>query len=265
MHMFKSVQQKGAIHNMMTEWEAIGKRVSCRAYQEVQPGEEILRALAEKVDELNAASGLHMQLITADGTEIPLLKLSAAMFSGPVYTYAALVGQDSEEGSEKIGYYGEKLVLLATRLGLGTCWVAGTYDQKSVRAKVGEGEKLWDVVPIGLPVEKVPVKQRMIRASIRARDRKLEQFVESETPFADLPEWVKRGVEAVKLGPSAVNQQPVNIVWQDGRITAKLWKSGHGLAHNDMGIAKCQFEAGAASCGVKGRWAFGDGAEFVTE
>ena len=74
---------------------------------------------------------------------------------------------------------------------------------------------------------------------------------------------MKRGAEAVSLGPSAVNQQPFNVVWRDGRVFAKLWKNGHGLGCNDMGIAKKQFEVGAAACGVKGTWQFGDGGEFV--
>lgn len=247
---------------MLTEWEAIQKRVSCRAYQDRRIDGATLKQMEEKVQELNRASGLHFQFYTTRNAGEPALKLSPAMFSGNVYHYAALVGGEDPLSAEKVGYYGQKLVLYATRLGLGTCWVAGTYDANSIQVELAQGEKVWDVVPMGYPLEKTPMKQKMIRSGIRARDRKLEQFVESETAFAALPEWLQKAVEAVRLGPSAVNQQPVNIVCRDGTVRAKLWKSGHGLEFNDLGIAKCQFEAGAAAHGVRGAWDFGDGGEF---
>lgn len=246
----------------MTEWEAIQKRISCRSYQETPIDAEILKILEAMVDALNAESGLHIQLITSDGKNKPLLKLASAMFSGQVFTYAALVGGKDVISAEKIGYYGEKLVLKATQLGLGSCWVAGTFDAQSVCAEIGAEEKLWDVVPLGYPTEKIPVKQKMIRAGIRARDRKLAQFVDSELTFEQLPDWMQRAVEAVRMGPSAVNQQPVNFIYRDKKITAKLWKDSNAMVYNDLGIAKCQFETGAAAFGVQGHWDFGDGGEF---
>ena len=247
----------------MTQWEAVQTRISCRAYQETLLPGEVLGQLEEKIAALNAASGLRFCLCVSRDPEKPAVKLAGAMFSGRVTCCAALFGGEDDLSGEKVGYYGQELVLFATRLGLGTCWVAGTYDARSLSVAPGPGEKLWDVIPMGYAQEKTPRKQTMIRAAIRRRSRKLESFVESETPFADLPDWVKRGAEAVSLGPSAVNQQPFNVVWRDDRVFAKLWKNGHGLGCNDMGIAKKQFEVGAAACGVKGTWQFGDGGEFV--
>ena len=249
----------------MTQWQAVETRISCRAYQERFLPEELLAQLEEKVAALNAESGLRFCLCRSDDPEKPAVKLAGAMFSGRVYVAAALIGGEDALSAEKVGYYGQELVLFATQLGLGTCWVAGTYDPKSLSVAPGPGEKLWDVIPMGYAPEKTPRKQTMIRAAIRRKSRKLESFVESETPFDALPDWVKTGAQAVSLGPSAVNQQPVNILWKDGRAFAKLWKNGHGLGHNDLGIAKKQFEVGAAECGVKGAWQFGDGGEFLVE
>ena len=249
----------------MTEWEAIQTRISCRGYRETLLPEEVLAQLEEKLEALNAASGLRFCLCRSEDLAQPAVKLAGAMFSGRVYAAAALFGGEDALSAEKVGYYGEDLVLYATQLGLGTCWVAGTYDAKSLSAAPGPGEKLWSVIPLGYAPEKTPKKQSMIRAAIRRRSRKLESFVESETPFASLPEWVQKGAEAVSLGPSAVNQQPVNLLWREGRLFAKLLKDGHGLGHCDLGIAKKQFETGAAACGVRGTWQFGDGGEFVVE
>ena len=245
----------------MTEWEAIEKRISCRAYRDEPLPEDTVRLLEEKARALSEDSGIRI-CICAD-PEKPAVKLSAAMFSGRVYCCAALIGGSDPLSAERIGYYGQALVLYATQLGLGTCWVAGTFDRKSVDVSLAPGEKLWDVIPIGYAAEKTPKKQIMIRAAIRRKGRELEEFVESDLPFAELPDWVQRGAEAIRLGPSAVNQQPVNVLWENGCAKAKLRKRGHGLEYNDLGIAKKQFELGAASCGVRGTWEFGDGGAFA--
>lgn len=243
---------------MMTLWEAVEARISCRSYQEKPVDAETKAKLAECIAALNEESGLRFQLMEGD----PAVKLAETMFAGKVTLCAALVGGEDPISAEKLGYYGEKFVLYATQLGLGTCWVAGTYDRNSVSPVVEAGEKLWDVIPLGWPTEKQPMKQKMIRAAIRKRDRKIEAFLESELSFAQCPDWVRKGIEAMLKGPSAVNQQPVNIQYKDGRVFARLWKDGMGLQFNDMGIAKAQFEVGAAEMGVQGKWDFGDGGEF---
>lgn len=244
---------------MITEWEASEKRISCRAFQDRQIETDILNKLKDCIKALNAASGLRFQLFASDS---PSIRMNAAMFSGPIYTYAALVGIDTPEDAEKVGYYGQQLVLYATQLGLGTCWVAGTYDHDSIAPVLSEGEKVWDVIPMGYAAEKMPMKQKMIRSSIRARSRKRESFLVGDS---DAPDWVWAGIEAIMKGPSAVNQQPVNILRQDGKAYAKLIKSGHGLEYNDLGIAKKQFEVGSAHAGIKGHFLPGDQAEFIVE
>lgn len=56
------------------------------------------------------------------------------MFSG-VNSYFAMAGRRADLClREKVGYWGEKLVLEATRLGLGTCWVGGTFDRRPAPA-----------------------------------------------------------------------------------------------------------------------------------
>ena len=103
------------------------------------------------------------------------------------------------------------------------------------------GAKIWDVVPIGYATARIPLKQKTIRAMIRRSDRSPTQFLESDVGYKDAPEWVRKGIEAILLGPSAVNQQCVNIGFKDGKVTARIWKDGRGLQYNDLGIAKKQF------------------------
>ena len=246
----------------MTEWEAVQKRISIRAYKDqlIEPEKlEQLRAYAEKISE---ESGQDFRLFTSEEIGKPVIKMSAAMFSGPVYTFVSAVGGREPVDAEKIGYYGEDLVLFATQLGLGTCWVHSTYESKSIDVPKEKGQRLWDVITIGYARDKVPTKQKMMRKMVRRSDRKLEEFLESDVAYEEAPEWIRQGIEAIFLGPSAVNQQPVNIVYKDGEASARIWKKGNGLEHNDLGIAKKQFEVGAAAAGHPGRFAWGDGGVF---
>lgn len=250
----------------MTEFEALENRFSVRAYEKRPLAPETAAELQAAVDECNAAAGLNFQLIDQNAAKKPAVKLAPGMFSGEVYTCALLVGPEGALGGEMVGYFSEKLILKAVALGLGTCWVAGTFDRKSVTPELGEGEKLWGVVPIGYAAEKVPLLQRTIRSRIRAKDRKTEDFVESDYPYASLPAWVRAGAEAVKAGPSAVNQQPVNIVYKGGLVTTRLWKEKKNeMMYNDLGIAKYQFQVGAENAGVRGFWNFGEDGEFIAE
>lgn len=250
----------------MTEFEALQKRISVRAYKKkaVEPG--IIEELRSLIDEINVTAGLHFRLVDTSAAKKPAVKLSPGMFSGEVYTCALLVGPEGELGGEMVGYFSEELILRAVSLGLGTCWVAGTYDRKSVEPEINEGEKLWGVVPIGYAAEKTPILQRTIRSRIRAKDRKTEEFVESDYPYASLPAWIRSGAEAVKLGPSAVNQQPVNVVYHGGLVTMRLWKEKkNNMMYNDLGIAKYQFRVAAEESGVRGFWNFGGDGEFIPE
>lgn len=100
------------------------------------------------------------------------LDLNGKMFSASPRNYVALVADEDALSAEKLGYYGEKLALLPTHLGLGTCWVASTYDHNTIRAEVPAGQRLWDVMPVGYAPEKVPLMQRTIRAAIRKSNKK---------------------------------------------------------------------------------------------
>ena len=110
-----------------------------------------------------------------------------------------------------------------------------------------------------------PREWNLASAGIRARSKKPEQMVQSDVPYAQLPEWFRAAVAAVGKGPSAINRQPVVFHWRDGAVTATLSSTRSGLEYNDLGIAKRHFEIAASAGGIDGRWGFGDGAAFTYE
>ncbi len=241
--------------------EAIEQRISCRAFAGVPVEQQKIDILAEEIRLINRESGLNFQLYgprgNGDGTAIDM---SAKMFSGNPPLYVALVGPEDPISQEKVGYYGEGLVLLATQLGLGTCWVASTYNRETTRAELREGQKLHDVVPIGYAPEKLPLKVRTIRSSIRSRSKKPEDLWRGPAPFNQAPEWIQACIQAVCKAPSAINEQPVVFVReaQDQPIRAELVRVKSGQEYTDLGIAKLHFELVAASYGINAAWEWGD-------
>lgn len=238
----------------MNLYEAIPQRFSCRAFSDAGVGEDVLDALREELERANDVDGLSFQLF---GPGEGNLQLKRQMFATQAPCYLALVGTDDALGKELVGYYGERLVLLATALGLGTCWVAGTFDRTSVVAEIGAGQALHDVIPFGRMPEKLPLKQRTIRAGLRKRDRKLGSYL-PDADFDSAPDWVHEGVKAVAAGPSAVNGQPVVFGWDGSSLTARLTKHKLGLEETDLGIAKLHFELAATAAGHPGAWEWGE-------
>ena len=244
--------------------EAIETRFSCRAFEPRLVEDGKVAALEGEVARINEESGLHFQLYgpREDGTAIDM---SDKMFAGNPPLYAAFVAQDNPIDKERLGYYGEQFVLLATQLGLGTCWVASTYNQKTTRVDLAEGEKLHDVIPIGYAPEKIPLKQRTIRKTIRSRSKKQESLWEGPMPLDEAPGWIRACIDAVWKGPSAINGQPVVFKQkaEDAPITAGIITTRTTQEHTDLGIAKLHFEIAARACGIEGSWEWGDGGAFV--
>ena len=246
----------------MTPYESIDVRISCRAYTDEPLNQTTIDELRALAAELGQDGNLRFVVVGPNdgGAE---LKLAPRMFAGGVSTYVALIGPDDNATRERFGYFGEKLVLHATALSLGTCWVAGTFDRESVTVPLGPGEVIHDVIPVGHMPTKQPFAQRAIRAGLRKRDRKPEALYQGPTPLASAPAWVPSGIDAVIKGPSAVNQQPVVFVQDERGLRATLPKIQREVAYTDLGIAKLHFELGAAAAGQIGTWEWGTEGVFL--
>lgn len=246
----------------MTLMEAIETRISCRAYTDEPLSQDTLDELRAYAQELTSGTDLRFAIVgPAEGGA--QLKLAKSMFKGKVSTYAALIGPDNNPTREKVGYLGEKLVLKATQMGLGSCWVAGTFDRKSVSEPLAAGEVLHDVIPLGHAPAKQPIAQKAIRAGLRKRDHRPEALFQGPMPLTEAPAWISAGIDAVIKGPSAVNEQPVVFVWEDEHLMATLPHHKRNLEYTDLGIAKLHFEIAAEAAGMAGAWEPGAPAIFA--
>ena len=220
----------------MTLLEAIQSRHSVRKYIDKPIDEESASILHNKVKELNKEGNLHIQLVTNEPKAFKG-KMAYGTFSG-VSNYLAMVGKKADDLSERIGYYGEQLVLLAQTLGLNTCWVGLTYNKVKGAYTVGEGEKLCCMIALGYGNEPG-----------RNLKRKTAQKVSNASNIT--PKWFNDGVAAALLAPTAVNQQKFRFEYLGPdadnihRVKAERGISLIGYTKMDLGIAKLHFEIGA--------------------
>lgn len=209
--------------------ELIKKRRSIRKYNLVKISEESIRELSSLIDVCNKESGMHIQLCVEEPNAFNSLMAHYGKFEN-VRNYIAFVGEKKENLEEKIGYFGERIVLKATELGLGTCWVASTYNKGKSDAKINKGEKLSIVISLGYSDQNVAPRKSKGKEDIS--DVNMES-----------PEWYKRGIEAALLAPTAMNQQKFSFSYVGGKIVAK---AGRGFyTEMDLGIAKYHFEIAA--------------------
>ena len=221
----------------MTIQEAIEARHSVRAYTGQPLATDVVEVLEEKISELNEKGHLHMQLIRNETKAFQGKLAKYGKFRG-VNDYIVMAGQKADDLDERIGYYGEQLVLLAQTLGLNTCWVGLSYSKVPGTYVLEAGEVIEAYISIGYG-ETQGVSHKIKR-------------VEQVSNANDLtPSWFRQGVEAALLAPTAVNQQKFFFEYipaRDGkpvRVLAKRNFSLIGFTQMDLGIAKCHFEIGA--------------------
>ena len=218
----------------MTIQEAIEARHSVRAYTGQPLATDVVEVLEEKISELNEKGHLHMQLIRNETKAFQGKLAKYGKFRG-VNDYIVMAGQKADDLDERIGYYGEQLVLLAQTLGLNTCWVGLSYSKVPGTYVLDAGEVIEAYISIGYgETQGVSHKIKSVEQVSNANDL--------------TPSWFRQGVEAALLAPTAVNQQKFFFEYipaRDGkpvRVLAKRNFSLIGFTQMDLGIAKCHFE-----------------------
>lgn len=223
-----NLQEKQIVMDLI---DAIKIRHSVRSYTDEPVSAADLEELRQLADKLNRESGLKMQVVSGDTKAFSGFMAHYGKFRG-VSNYIAIVGPKWSSTVEgKAGYYGEQLVLRATQLGLGTCWVGLTYSRNRDAVTVGQSEKLVCVIAFG-------------HAAEPGRGHKIKTREQVSNAGADAPQWFAAGVDAALLAPTAMNQQKFKFkLAPSGKVKAS---AGFGFFTKvDLGIAKCHFEIGA--------------------
>ncbi|MHB1452396.1 MAG: nitroreductase family protein [Saccharofermentanales bacterium] len=239
----------------MTDLQAIEIRKSRRSYLQTPLSQAHIDKLSTCINSINAISGLDIELIEDGSRAFKGLRRNYGLLDG-VRSLITVKGPGSDVLlKEKSGYYGEMIVLEATKLGLGTCWVGGTYQKSSDVFKLSDQEELVCVITIGYVKEEPAIKERMIHGLTHRRTRSAAEFYKVDTTP---PQWFMDGIAAVQRAPTAANSQKFRFSYIGGKLTAYVPDIEH-LNLVDLGIGKYHFEIGAGS----GRFALGNHGQFI--
>ena len=174
------------------------------------------------------------------------------------------------DAAVQFGYDFEQIILKATELGFGTCWLGGTFIAatfaKGIELKLNE--KIVMLSPVGIPAKKKHLISKITSKSANSSTRRpwRELFFDNEiTTFLSEEAAGKYAdaLEMVRLAPSAVNSQPWRVIRSKSgfRFYASSTnyfapRRGEFLRYNDMGIAMAHFELACQELGLDGKWVF---------
>jgi hypothetical protein len=175
-----------------------------------------------------------------------------------------------EKNLEDFGYAMERIILYATDLDLGTCWLGGSFTKSRFAKKIaaGKGERVPAVTSIGHIARDHSARQMFSQHSHRYAWSELffDQTFGRPLSQDDAGSYAAP-LEAVRMGPSASNKQPWRIVkdedswhfyiqrtpgYQNRRIMKLL--NIDDMQRLDAGIAMCHFELTANELGLAGSW-----------
>jgi len=257
--------------------ENIGRRFSCRSY-DPRPIEPELRDQLAKVLAASSTGPLgtrvRFELVSA-GEEEPAALKGLGTYGFIKGASGFIVGAVEQGGSnmEDYGYLLERAILFATDIGLGTCWLGGTFRKSGFSRKMSLKET--EILPAVVSVGYIAGKRRWFDSFIRRRagsDSRLPWdalFFDGtfRTPLpADTSSPFATPLEMVRLGPSASNKQPWRIIRDGTQWHFYLQRtSGYGSRNTtlfnladmqriDMGIAMCHFELTVREMGMSGQW-----------
>ena len=265
--------------------EIIRQRFSCRTYLERPIEEEKRRRLQEEMASLRAGPlrdaphpvGAPLRFVLVAATEQDRNALRGlgtyGFIRGASGFIVGAVGPGIK-GLEGYGYAMERLILLATDLGLGTCWLGGFFSRSRFADKVSptDEEQVPAVAAVGTIADLAQARNTLLRRQVGADSRLPWEKLFFKGGFGVSLGREGAGafaepLEMVRWGPSASNKQPWRLIQNGNDWHFYLKRTagyGRGLASAllgiadiqrlDMGIAMCHFELTARELGLRGGW-----------
>jgi hypothetical protein len=266
------------MHSSRPVTEIISRRFSCRTYLEkpIEPATQ--QSLEDYLASCTAGplgTAARFKLIAATEQDRRALK--------GLGTYGVIKGatgfilgavKKAEKDLEDFGYLLERIVLFATGLELGTCWLGGFFTRSTFAdaLNLSADETLPAVVSVGYIAAKPHWIDSVIRRSAGSDNRLASEKLFFDQAWGNPLAPQAAGdycvpLEMVRLGPSASNRQPWRIIkgakaWHFylrrtpgyDRSSAGLLKTAD-LQRVDMGIAMCHWALTAGELGLPGQWA----------
>jgi nitroreductase len=261
--------------------DIISQRYSCRAYQDTAIEPSLQQHLMQFLEHLPFSpfgSQVRIKLVAARDHDRRELKTLGTY--GFIKNHAGfLIGavRKAPKDMEDFGYLLEYAVLQATAMGLGTCWLGGSFTRSSFANRIAlkSDEYLPAVIAVGNILDGSRAHDR-IRTHAGSDHRYPWSSLFYEEQFAHPISESQAGryavaLEMVRLAPSASNKQPWRILHQAhtwhfylrrtpgyGGSIVKWILGSSDLQRVDLGIAMCHFELSTHELGLNGTWTFSE-------
>jgi hypothetical protein len=250
----------------MTIIEAIEKRKSIRNYTGEPLRKEDIALITDYIAGLQTPFGappVRIGLIHANQSA-GRIKLGTYGFIGGATDFLTLVygkGSSFPLMEEAAAYIFEQVVLFCTGLGLGTCWLGGSFSRKdfSEPAHLQPDEVLRIVSPVGYINPKIRFSEILLGQTGKHGSRKPFESLffhgNFHTPLSQEAAGVyAKPLEMVRIAPSANNQQTWRIVLDGKALHFYQHVSIIGFNAIDLGIALCHFEQTCKELTIDGKF-----------
>lgn len=251
--------------------EELRERHSVRNYRPVPIPREKAEKLKAEIQMVNThEAGLHFRLVIDDDAPFKAFDKSYGMFRNARHYIAAIVDKGVPDVVERAGFFAQQIVMKAVTLGLGTCYVGGTYSGGNVNVPLRAGQEVLFLILTGVPdtIDKPRPMARLAMAFAHRKDGGPESFYierQGETlekAIKDFP-VLKAGLEALVCAPSSLNKRPVRV-WIGTNEDSPVIRIGipdiHDRQYIDLGIAKFNFTEATG-----GFFDWGNGAYLITD
>lgn len=243
--------------------DLLESRHSVRSYSTEEITSTIINTLKSEITYINSHEpGLNFQLCLDQPAAFEGFKRSYGAFRNVKNYLAAIIDPSFDNALERAGYFAEQFVIKCTELGLGTCFVGGTFSREDVATRLEVYEKLPFVVTFGYPEEnKTTLIGKFSRALLHIKTRKPRDFYEGDdfeyqNALAKFP-WLSTAIDALACAPSALNKQPVRLKMVIKESLPEIVAFTKNNSPVDLGIAKFNI----ASI-LHGSWEWGEDGVF---
>lgn len=174
--------------------------------------------------------------------------------------YLAMGYGNTEADALAAGFAMEQVVLEATRMGLGTCWIAATFRGSDFERKAtwSREQPLKVVIPVGVAARKSLVERvaRMAAGSDRRKPMDSLFFTPGFTGPLCGDSSFYEALAMMRLAPSSTNSQPWRAAaGADGRSVDFFSRDTSKLSALDCGIGICHFAMTERACSHTGSFA----------
>ncbi|HIX28269.1 MAG TPA: nitroreductase [Candidatus Blautia stercoravium] len=248
--------------------ETVKKRHSVRTYEKRPLSPQDRGALLDCMNWLDNPFGVQVKkYITDRQLNVDGEKLGTYGVINGASTFLGISIPDTELAPLAAGYEFENLILYATNMGLGTVWLAATFNRDSFSSamNIPKDELFPAISPVGYPASKPSLTETLMRSTMKSSKRKeWESLFYQENFITPLTKGMAGAyadpLEMVRLAPSAKNLQPWRIrkagdvyhfyvVYNPG-----ISKGEEVIKRVDLGIALSHFHQTVMEQGLTGRF-----------